>query len=64
MAHDRYILRKDNDVTWSIIDVFLGLPVRVGRTVLFDLRLEEAAELIEALNRVDRLKRAYWHQKS
>lgn len=64
MAQQRYDIRKE-DGTWTVFDVFTGLPAYAQPGGLdgpaFGLDMEEADDLVDLLNEADRRRR---NQKS
>ena len=57
MAQQRYDLRKEPNGTWTVFDVFTGLPVEVGLGVFTGLTMEEADDAVNLLNALDRRRR-------
>ena len=57
MAQQRYDLRKEPNGTWTVFDVFTGLPVEVGLGVFTGLTMEEADDAVGLLNALDRRRR-------
>ena len=57
MAQQRYDLRKEPNGTWTVFDVFTGLPAEVGPGVLTGLTMKEADDLVDFLNTLDRRRR-------
>ena len=57
MAIKRFSLRKNGDWTWSIVNIFTDLPVVVDDQVMTEMDEEEAGELVELLNSIDRQRR-------
>lgn len=58
----RYDLRKEKDGTWTVYDIFTGLPAEVNGTPLMMLEIEEADDAIDILNRLDDERRASTQQ--
>ena len=56
MGQQRYDLRKEPDGTWTVFDVFTGLPAEPDGWSASGLELEYADDLVDLLNAVD-LKR-------
>lgn len=53
----RYELRKDEDEdTWRVIEVTTGFVVVVNTTLLNDLDMDTADDLVDLLNHIDRQK--------
>ncbi|MCC4298143.1 hypothetical protein [Aurantimonas coralicida] len=59
MPHDCYTIRQ-NTVSRCIIDIFTDEPAAFEGLHLINLLPHEAADLLEILNDVDRLKRRLW----
>ncbi len=49
----RYDIRREDDGTWTVFDVFTGLPAEVGDELLFGLDMEEADDAVDLLNLAD-----------
>ena len=60
MAHDRYTIRQNAVGRCCIIDIFTDEPTAFEHIHLINLLPQEAADLLEILNDVDRLKRRLW----
>lgn len=60
MPHDRYTIRQNAVGRCSVIDIFTDEPAAFEHLHLINLLPHEAADLIEILNDVDRLKRRLW----
>ena len=60
MPYDRYTIRQNTVGRCSIIDIFTDEPAAFERLHLINLLPHEAADLIEILNDVVRLKRRLW----
>ena len=60
MPYDRYTVRQNAVGRCSIIDVFTDEPTAFENFHLINLLPYEAADLLEILNDVDRLKRRLW----
>ncbi len=58
MAQQRYDLRREDDGTWTVFDVFTGLPAEAPDGPAFGLSMEEADDLVDILNGLDRQRRA------
>lgn len=52
----RYDLRHDED-SWTVYDVFTGLPAEVNGVVLVRMEMEDADDLVDLLNRQDARQR-------
>lgn len=50
MSENRYDLRQDNDGTWTVFDIFTGLPARVNEVEQIGLEMEQADDLVDLLN--------------
>lgn len=53
----RYDLRQEADNTWTVFDVFTGLPVLVDERCLIGLDLDDADDAVDLLNLADRRRR-------
>lgn len=58
MAYDRYTLRREDVGTWAVIDIFTDLPAVVHKQVMILMDLEEAEEMVDLMNALDRTRRA------
>lgn len=58
MSENRYDLRQENDGTWTVFDIFTGLPARVNDVEQVGLELEQADDLVDLLNRLYAMRRA------
>lgn len=58
MAQQRYDLRKEEDGTWTVFDVFTGQPADAPDGPAFGLDMEDADDLVDILNGLDRQRRA------
>ncbi|MFY0735633.1 hypothetical protein J3367_15900 [Aurantimonas sp. NFXS3] len=58
MADDRYTLRMDDNCTWSVVDIFTNFPAEVGDKILVRMDMEEADDMVDLLNTLDRKRRA------
>ncbi len=54
----RFDLRREGDGTWTVFDVFTGLPAVVDNEPFFGLELEEADDAVDLLNLADVRRRA------
>jgi hypothetical protein len=50
MAENRYDLRQEADGTWTVFDIFSGLPAEVNEVEQVGLELEQADDLVDLLN--------------
>ncbi|MDX1195283.1 hypothetical protein GOL96_29825 [Sinorhizobium medicae] len=50
MSENRYDLRQDADGTWTVFDIFTGLPARVNDVEQVGLDSEQADDLVDLLN--------------
>ena len=57
MPNDRYTIRKEENGTWSVVDIFTGLPAVVRDVVLIRMEMEEADDMVDLLNTLDRKRR-------
>lgn len=58
MPNDRYTIRKEENGTWSVVDIFTDLPAVVRDVVLIRMEMEEADDMVDLLNALDRKRRA------
>ncbi|TPL21101.1 hypothetical protein FJ945_20530 [Mesorhizobium sp. B2-4-9] len=58
MAQQRFDLRKKQDGTWTVFDVFTGQPADVYGTPAEGLEMEYADDLVDLLNAADMKRRA------
>jgi hypothetical protein len=58
MAAQRYDLRKEPDGTRTVFDVFTGLPYEREAFRAVGLPIEEADDLVDLVNGLDRKRRA------
>lgn len=56
-THSRYKLRKNRVGRCSIIDVFTNKPAIIGHIHLINLHPDEATDILDVLNDLDRLER-------
>ncbi|MBZ9977820.1 hypothetical protein LB555_20490 [Mesorhizobium sp. BR-1-1-10] len=56
MAQQRYDLRKEPDGTWTVFDVFTGIPADPEGHPAVGLEMEYADDLVDLLNAIN-LKR-------
>jgi hypothetical protein len=49
----RYHLRKEIDGTWTVFDIFTGLPTEINGVPIMRLDIEEADDAIDLLNTLD-----------
>lgn len=57
MPMDRYKKRKEEDGTWSVVDVFADIPAAINGVPLIRLNPEEVVDLVDLLNAMDRTRR-------
>ncbi|MDW9638487.1 hypothetical protein CN074_25175 [Sinorhizobium medicae] len=58
MHHQRYSVKREQDGTWTVFDVFSGEPAVLGPDRLSSqLSPEEAHEVVGLLNLLDALRR-------
>ncbi|RVG87503.1 hypothetical protein [Sinorhizobium meliloti] len=50
MSENRYGLRQENDGTWTVFDIFTGVPARVNDVEQIGLDSEQADDLVDLLN--------------
>lgn len=53
MANPSYDLRQEKDRTWTVYDVFTGLPTVIHGLFTVDMSLEDAVGLVDHLNNHD-----------
>ena len=61
MATTRYSLRKDDNGTWSVIDIFTDCPAELGDLIMVLMDQEKAGEMADLMNKLDRIRRATEH---
>ncbi len=50
MQKNRYDLRQEPDGTWTVYDIFTGMPAEVNDVPQFGLEMEKADDLVDLLN--------------
>ncbi|KOF22560.1 hypothetical protein AC244_03320 [Ensifer adhaerens] len=50
MPENRYDLRQESDGTWTVFDIFTGMPALVNEVEQVGLELEQADDLVDLLN--------------
>jgi hypothetical protein len=50
MAENRYDLRKEDDGSWTVFDIFTGMPAEVNGIPQDGLEMEQADDLVDLLN--------------
>jgi hypothetical protein len=50
MAENRYNLRKEYDGSWTVFDIFTGMPAEVNGIPQDGLEMEQADDLVDLLN--------------
>ncbi|PJO48973.1 hypothetical protein [Brucella pituitosa] len=50
MAENRYDLRKEDDGSWTVFDIFTGMPAEVNSIPQDGLEMEQADDLVDLLN--------------
>ncbi len=58
MDTQRFKIRREIDGTWTIFDVFSGLHVIVGDEPTIGLEFEDANDLVDLMNSLDRERRS------
>ncbi|MBB4003230.1 hypothetical protein [Aurantimonas endophytica] len=58
MPDDRYTLRKAADGTWSVVDIFSDYPAEFGDRIMIRMNKEEADDMVDLLNILDRHRRS------
>ncbi|MBB4003173.1 hypothetical protein [Aurantimonas endophytica] len=58
MPDDRYTLCKRSNGTWSVVDIFTDFPAIVDGRVMIGMDMEEADDMVDLLNILDRKRRA------
>lgn len=53
MSTARYDLRRSLDGTWTVIDVFTGMPVEYEARVQAGLSLDDAEVVVDIMNMLD-----------
>ncbi|AMS42483.1 hypothetical protein [Aminobacter aminovorans] len=59
MTH-RYEVQQETDGLWRIVDIFSGLPVERDGGLLIGLLLDEADDLLDIVENLDRQHRRAW----
>jgi hypothetical protein len=59
MYHQRYDLREELDGSWTVFDIFTGVAAEIFDEPMIGLAIDEADDVIEILNHVDR-ERVRW----
>jgi hypothetical protein len=49
----RFRLKLENDLRWTVVDIFTGTPVRIGSDFAFGLLEQEAFDLALQLNEIE-----------
>ncbi|NRP73790.1 hypothetical protein ILFOPFJJ_04703 [Ensifer psoraleae] len=57
MCENRYDRRKETDGTWTIFDIFMGMPARVNDVEQVGLEIEQADILVDLLNELSKMRR-------
>ncbi|MCK4205297.1 hypothetical protein J3U99_11015 [Brucella pituitosa] len=50
MAENRYDLRKEDDGSWTVFDIFTGMPAEVNGIPQDGLEMQQADDLVDLLN--------------
>lgn len=50
MQQNRYDLRQEDDGSWTVFDIFTGLPAEVNGVPQDGLEIEKADDLVDLLN--------------
>ncbi|MGH0278368.1 hypothetical protein [Sinorhizobium meliloti] len=50
MSENRYNLRQEDDGTWTVFEIFTGLPAEVNDVEQVGLEMEQADDLVDLLN--------------
>lgn len=50
MHKNRYDIRKEDDDTWTVFDIFTGAPAIAEGEILAGLEMEDADDLVDLLN--------------
>ncbi|MCO6423872.1 hypothetical protein JT737_19385 [Sinorhizobium meliloti] len=50
ISENRYNLRQEDDGTWTVFDIFTGLPAEVNEVEQVGLEMERADDLVDLLN--------------
>jgi hypothetical protein len=62
MPDVRYTLRKTADGTWSVVDIFSDYPPEFGDPIMIRMNKEEADDMVDLLNILDRQRRSAQRQ--
>lgn len=54
---NRYEVRLESDLTWTVYDIFTGEPVQSGQVAMIDLSCDKAMRYRDIMNDVDRRRR-------
>lgn len=58
MPDDRYTLCRQANGTWSVVDIFTNFPAIVEGRVMIGMDMEEADDMVDLLNTLDRERRS------
>ncbi|SHI79596.1 hypothetical protein SAMN02745911_1193 [Aureimonas altamirensis DSM 21988] len=58
MVDNRYTMRKEEDGTWSVVDIFANIPVTLKGIPMVRLHMQEADDLVDLFNAMDRKRRS------
>ncbi|MCV9909964.1 hypothetical protein OIV19_20405 [Brucella sp. HL-2] len=50
MTENRYDLREEEDGSWTVFDIFTGMPAEVNGIPQDGLEMEQADDLVDLLN--------------
>lgn len=48
--HNRYSVRRNDNIYWTVFDIFTGQPAIVNDIEMSALEMEEADDLVDLLN--------------
>ena len=58
MPNNRYTMREEDDGTWFVVDIFADAPVTLNGIPMVRLHMEEADDLVDLFNAMDRKRRS------
>lgn len=60
MHQNRYDMQQEKDGTWTVFDIFTGLPAEVNDVPQDGLEMEQADDLVDLLNLLYIRRRTGW----
>lgn len=58
MPDNRYTMRKEDDGTWSVVDIFADAAVTLKGIPMVRLHMQEADDLVDLFNAMERKRRS------